>query len=361
MEVDGIESVYMDTFTGNDAYMETDSSEFSSSTTSGQSSGRDSYVTFPTSSFQFNTSSIRGTSPSNHNKKQPPPVPANMEETLFEAGVPILLPSAVRKSTKIDAGFFGEVFHGEYVNSLQAKERVALKVITKQRFRLRTDWELFLHEILIHSKLSHENVTPLLGVVRLVMNKNDPEPSYFMVTPYMTGGTLHNLVVKNPHILTPDFSKSVLQGIAEGMAYLHSLKIIHRDLSSSNVLLDKEGTPRISDFGLSRYKSMDETMSAAVGALVGMAPEVWKGERYDDAADVYSFAIVAWETWSKESPCGNEVPSLFASMVAINNYRPNLDLSSIPTNWKKLIARCWSADPVSRPPFQHVLHLMSAL
>lgn len=60
-------------------------------------------------------------------------------------------------------------------------EKVALKMITKQRFRLRSDWELFLHEIQMHSKLSHDHVIPLIGVVQISPTL-DADPSYFMVT-----------------------------------------------------------------------------------------------------------------------------------------------------------------------------------
>lgn len=79
---------------------------------------------------------------------------------------------------------------------------------------------------------------------------------------------------------------------SRGMAYLHSMKppIIHRDLKSMNILVSSTWGAKVSDFGLSREKSVDETMSVT-GTPLWLPPEMIRGERYTEKADVYSFGI----------------------------------------------------------------------
>ena len=67
--------------------------------------------------------------------------------------------------------------------------------------------------------------------------------------------------------------------------------IVHRDLTTSNVLLGQNMVPKVADFGLARFKG--EEMSVATGKLASMAPEVYRGDPYDEKADVYSYGILA--------------------------------------------------------------------
>ncbi len=80
---------------------------------------------------------------------------------------------------------------------------------------------------------------------------------------------------------------------------MHSRKppILHRDLSSKNVLLQAGShLAKVADFGLARAKS--DMMSNTTGALLWMAPEVYKGEKYTEAADVFSYGIIVWELFT---------------------------------------------------------------
>lgn len=86
------------------------------------------------------------------------------------------------------------------------------------------------------------------------------------------------------------------------MAYLHGAQIIHRDLKSHNLLVDRHWTIKVGDFGLSR--AMDQTASTmtACGTPCWTAPEVLNNERYTIKADVYSFGICLWEMCTREDP-----------------------------------------------------------
>eukprot|EP00958_Prasinococcus_capsulatus_P004475 scaffold412_cov388-Prasinococcus_capsulatus_cf.AAC.49 len=91
----------------------------------------------------------------------------------------------------------------------------------------------------------------------------------------------------------------------QGLAYLHSRvpPVIHRDLSSSNVLLDKNGNAKITDFGLSKLKvnSKIDTKEAG-GTGFYLAPEVFREKKYDEKSDVYSWGVLSWEILARKIP-----------------------------------------------------------
>jgi serine/threonine protein kinase len=94
------------------------------------------------------------------------------------------------------------------------------------------------------------------------------------------------------------------QDIASGMVYLHQLqpKVIHFDLKSMNVLIDNEGTAKLSDFGLSKVKLETITLTNAVGTPQWCSPELLKKEMVNEKTDVYSFAMVMYEMVANKIP-----------------------------------------------------------
>jgi len=136
----------------------------------------------------------------------------------------------------------------------------------------------------------------------------------------------------------------------------HSPPIIHRDLNSRNVLLDKDMTAVVADLGLSRFKD-EQQMTNAVGMLPWIAPEVFRGETYCEKADVYSFAMLLFELLTAREPHTSgpqEITSVrFATLAAYNNHRPTLP-STVSPFWCELIQSCWIADAKQRPAFSFI-------
>lgn len=103
-----------------------------------------------------------------------------------------------------------------------------------------------------------------------------------------------------------DFEKkiSILLGIAQGMAFLHSRenKIVHRDLKPQNILMKKDGTCKLCDFGLSRVADNSLTVGVSFGTLQYMCPELLQHASYDETCDVYSFGILMHEVFTFEKP-----------------------------------------------------------
>ena len=95
----------------------------------------------------------------------------------------------------------------------------------------------------------------------------------------------------------------IMRDTAAGMEYLHLHQpiIIHRDLKSQNLLLDKSWTTKVADFGISRVKGMTATMTR-IGTPQWMAPEVLREEKYSEKADIWSYGVVLWELVTLRPP-----------------------------------------------------------
>ena len=147
------------------------------------------------------------------------------------------------------------------------------------------------------------------------------------------------------------------------MVYLHSADLIHRDLKSMNIMIGEGMRGKIADYGESREKTTDSTMTST-GTPLWMAPEVSCGKRYDSKADVYSFGIILHEVLTQDLPYSDK-PDLsaigLAVSVAMKGLRPTIEEDWHP-GLKSLLKDCYEAVPSSRPTFsQVVLRLRSVI
>lgn len=145
--------------------------------------------------------------------------------------------------------------------------------------------------------------------------------------------------------------------IARGMNYLHHCNppIIHRDLKSSNLLVDKNWTVKVGDFGLSRLKHETYlTTKTGKGTPQWMAPEVLRNEPSDEKSDVYSYGVVLWELVTEKIPWDNLNSMQVIGAVGFMNQRLELPKDLDPL-WVSIIESCWHTDPQLRPSFQGLL------
>lgn len=197
----------------------------------------------------------------------------------------------------VSRGGFGEVLRGTY------KERdVAIKRLLPETRKDLAKIEEFLAEVKLQAALEHERVVRFVGVAW------DSLTDLCVLSDFMDGGDLRALLVKFDEVdhrpVGFDAEKArVALDVAHALTYLHCLDpmVLHRDLKSKNILLDRRWRAKLTDFGVSRERS-DRTMTAGVGTSLWMAPEVMMGERYDEKADLFSFGVVLSELDSHKLP-----------------------------------------------------------
>eukprot|EP00339_Tiarina_fusa_P004927 CAMPEP_0117026930 /NCGR_PEP_ID=MMETSP0472-20121206/19743_1 /TAXON_ID=693140 ORGANISM="Tiarina fusus, Strain LIS" /NCGR_SAMPLE_ID=MMETSP0472 /ASSEMBLY_ACC=CAM_ASM_000603 /LENGTH=482 /DNA_ID=CAMNT_0004734057 /DNA_START=39 /DNA_END=1487 /DNA_ORIENTATION=+ len=248
---------------------------------------------------------------------------------------------------KIGAGAFGEVWKGEWAGT-----GVAIKKILKADIS-EDDLEEFSTEILLVSKLRHPNIVQFLGACM--------EPEFCLVIEFMDRGTLFDCVQQNN--LTWKLKANMCADVARGMMYLHTRTppIIHRDVKSLNILVSRDWRCTITDFGLTRIK--DKAMlSTRCGSPAWSAPEVLRGEQYDEKADVYSFAIVMWEIIAQQPPYKGLNPNQVIGQVAFQSpgMRPPIPPCPYPA-LINLMTRLWDNDPNQRLLFPQVMEALKAI
>lgn len=156
--------------------------------------------------------------------------------------------------------------------------------------------------------------------------------------------------------------------IAQAMEYLHEKNIIYRDLKPDNIGFDKNGVLKLFDFGLARELKPDYKlengkykMTGNTGSRRYMAPEVAQEEPYDQSVDVFSFGILLWEMLATEKPFFGYSSGKHMQNVVIRGERPSMGQNHTaywPLNLQWLIQRCWSDDPILRPPFSMIKQVL---
>ncbi|KAH0733822.1 hypothetical protein KY285_009529 [Solanum tuberosum] len=251
---------------------------------------------------------------------------------------------------QIGEGSCGTVYHGLWYGS-----DVAVKVFTKQEYSEELIYS-FKQEISLMKRLRHPNILLFMGAV------TSPQ-RLCIVTEFLPRGSLFRLLQRNASKLEWRRRIHMALDVARGMNYLHHLTppIVHRDLKSSNLLVDKNWTVKVGDFGLSRLKH--ETYLATrtgKGTPQWMAPEVLRNEPSDEKSDVYSFGVILWELATEKIPWDNLNTMQVIGAVGFMNQRLDIPKDVHP-QLASIIESCWLSEPQSRPSFQELMEKLKDL
>lgn len=151
--------------------------------------------------------------------------------------------------------------------------------------------------------------------------------------------------------------------VAKGMNYLHSSHptIVHRDLKSPNLLVDKNWVVKVSDFGMSRLKHHTFLSSkSTAGTPEWMAPEVLRNEPSNEKCDVYSFGVILWELATMRVPWSGLNPMQVVGAVGFQNRRLEIP-KDVDPQVASIISSCWDSDPSKRPSFSQLLSPLKQL
>ncbi|KAJ4900737.1 Receptor-like serine/threonine-protein kinase SD1-8 [Raphanus sativus] len=190
---------------------------------------------------------------------------------------------------KIGKGGFGVVYKGKLLDG----QEVAVKRLSEMSSQGTNE---FMNEVRLIARLQHINLVQLVGCCV-------DEGEKILIYEYLENRSLHSHLfdLTRSRMLNWQMRFDIINGIARGILYLHqdsSIRIIHRDLKASNVLLDKHMTPKISDFGMARIFGRDETEGntrKVVGTYGYMSPEYLIEGKFSIKSDIYSFGVLLLE------------------------------------------------------------------
>lgn len=157
--------------------------------------------------------------------------------------------------------------------------------------------------------------------------------------------------------------------LAKAMEYLHSKRIIFRDLKPDNIGFDKNNVLKLFDFGLAKeLKASQQNKATGMYRLTGltgsrryMAPEVALEEEYDESVDIFSFGMLLWEMCAAEKPYFGYSANKHMQRVVLGNERPKMDSNHTqfwPPALQNLMKKCWSRDPSQRPNFTDIIDVL---
>ena len=269
----------------------------------------------------------------------------------FSTRVKVIAFSEVKISGELGCGGYGKVFQGMWNHLPVAVKKLNAKQPDKASI------DDLLREAELLAECQHPNVVRIFGILL-------EKECYGMVMELCDRGSLRNLLLKSE----PEWAQRWTYGlqVSQGLIYLHSSHILHRDLKSENVLIDANNVARIADFGLAALKSHSATQSLSissigqpvVGSLPWMAPELLSASpKYSVYSDIYSLGMLFWEVASLKIPFESHVNSKVLAQLIISGVRPECPLRC-PVSFREIVESCWQPVPAERPTLPDiVVHL----
>ncbi|XVE67273.1 hypothetical protein DITRI_Ditri08aG0147400 [Diplodiscus trichospermus] len=221
----------------------------------------------------------------------------NAELPLFNLAIIAAATNNFSYDNRLGQGGFGPVYKG----TLNGKE-IAVKRLSKSSGQ---GMEEFKNEVTFIAKLQHRNLVRILGCC---IEKGEK----MLIYEYMPNKSLDSFIFDERKRSLLDWAMrfEIICGITRGIVYLHQdsrLRIIHRDLKASNILLDANMNPKISDFGMARMFGGDQgeaNTNRVVGTYGYMAPEYAMQGNFSIKSDVYSFGVLLLEIITGRRNCG---------------------------------------------------------
>lgn len=250
-------------------------------------------------------------------------------------------------------GAYADIFRGTYRGMDVAVKRLRTFKVDSQKVH-----KMFCKEALVWRQLKHPNILPFLGIDVQTFKGSS---HVCMVSPWLVKGTLAQ-VIETGQLDTIDRAKLLLE-VAEGLSYLHLLKVVHGDIHCGNIFIDNAGVAKVADFGIATVG--DETIGRmtttahAAGAMRWMAPErlnpTTTDGRPSTPGDVWAFGCLCLMVHTQLQPF-HEVKSDWAIPYHVISgnipLRPSEeDCQGCPLKdvWWELMVDCWISDALKRP------------
>lgn len=233
---------------------------------------------------------------------------------------------------------------------------VALKMILHSWIPSEEDVRRFRAEAAAAARLEHPGIVPIHEV-------GEVGEQHFYSMALVEGGSLRDLVKAGP--VSSRRAAELIRAIADAVRYAHARNVLHRDLKPSNVLLDDEGRPRITDFGLARIADEDSGLTRTgvpFGTPSYMPPEQADGNRdgIGPLADIYGLGAILYFLLTGQPPFrGRTVPETLRKVVEEQPVAPRRHVPSIDLDLETICLKCLEKDPERR--YASAAHLVEEL
>jgi serine/threonine protein kinase/Tfp pilus assembly protein PilF len=245
---------------------------------------------------------------------------------------------------------------GRVYKALDTKinEKIALKLIKPEIAEDKKTIERFSNELRLARKIRHKNVCGMFDL-------GEEKGSHYITMEFIPGEDLRSSIRRFGQ-LTIGKSISIAKQICEGLSEAHRLGVVHRDLKSSNIMIDKEGNVRIMDFGIAR--SLETKGITGSGVMIGtpeyMSPEQVEGKDVDQRSDIYSLGVILYEMVTGRVPFEGETAlSIAMKHKSEEPLDPRILNDQISEGLSKVILRCMKKDKEKR--FQDIEELLFQL
>jgi len=240
---------------------------------------------------------------------------------------------------KIATGGMADVF---IAKDLGSDRKVAIKILHETAAANKNLVTKFKREAQILSKLDHPNIVSIYDWGRY---KN----SYYICIEYVEGIDLKELIEKKGPLDSKKAAGYALQ-ICKALLLAHKNNLVHRDIKPQNILITKEGTLKVTDFGIAKSLVDDATKTLnIVGTANYISPEQAKGEKIDHKTDIYSLGILLYEMVTADVPFrGESTIDVTLKHINENPIEPSKLVESIPRQFERIILRCIEKDPEDR-------------
>ncbi len=229
----------------------------------------------------------------------------------------------------------------------QLDATVALKMVGRSQFASAEEIRRFYSEARAAAGLRHPNIV-------CVHDVGDYHGQHFLTMDFVEGGNLADRLHQGP--LAPREAAELLLTVARAVDYLHRHKIVHRDLKPSNIMLDEQGVPHVTDFGLAKVFEGD-SRETATGTIIGtpayMAPEQASGRTTEVSprSDVYSLGAILYEMLTGQPPFRENNPlDTLLQVIESTPDPPRRHHSGVPVELEAICLHCLEKSPSDRFP-----------